>query len=164
MYFRECSQYLLFFPPILGWKVVLVDFFKSWILSGSSIKQCWCLENFEAWAGDWPASNLSAPARPVKSSTSPPLSQLTELWDNISFLSLSWPFCSLRKEGDGLYWPCSLRCSFFGNWTSETKGFSGVSPRGCGACTCVWIKTLKRLVVWRGEINSKNWFMELLAG
>lgn len=106
---RECSQYLppfhfsyFFFSP-LGWKVVLVDFFLSWILPGSSIKQCWCLEIFEAWAGNWPASNLSAPPRPVKSSTSPPLSQLTELWDNISFLAFSWPFCSLRKEGDGLF-------------------------------------------------------------
>lgn len=138
----ECALNIYLFY-VLGWKVVLVDFFLSWILSDSSIKQCWCLENFEAWAGNWPASNLSAPPRPVKSSTSPPLSQLTELWGNISFLSFSWPFCSLRKEGDGLYWPCSLRCSFLGNWTSVTRGFSGVSPRGCGAGTHLRINSEK---------------------
>lgn len=124
------SIFFFFFFSPLGWKVVLVNFFSSWILSGSSIKQCWFLENFEVWAGNWPASNVSAPPRPVKSSTSPPLSQLTELRDNISFLSFSWPFCSLRKKRDGLCWPCSLRCSFFWKLNFSDKRIFWCQPQG----------------------------------
>lgn len=136
---RVCSQYL----PFLLFRLESCSGWFLFELNSFRLLHQAVLVSGELWAGNWPASNLSAAPRPVKSSTSPPLSQLTELWGNISFLSFSWPFCSLRKEGDGLYWPCSLRCSFLGNWTSATRGFSGVSPRGCGAGTHLRINSEK---------------------
>lgn len=80
-----------------------------------------------------------------------------------SFLTITATAFLLAEEADGLYWPHSLRWSFFDNcifWV--TRGFSCVSPRGWEACMCLKVKT-ERLVLWREDINSENQITPLLS-
>lgn len=55
-----------------------------------------------------------------------------------SFLTITATAFLLAEEADGLYWPHSLRWSFFDNWNFEWQEDFLVSAPEVGRHACVW--------------------------